>query len=226
MNLLAENPKGVLVSKNMKDTYGCEVGDTITYNDSFGNSTTGKILDFVEYWPGYRANTLRLKPDGTMENRENLLVVANIATVQSEFGIYPYEVWADLKDDADVSAVYDWIEKEGFRVKKFRDKAAVMDGVYNDPLLQGTNGVLTMGFIVTIILCAVGYLIYWIMSIRSREMLFGVFHVLLSMRYNNANTNVKTISLLPSHVGTYLHLVLRHISGLLATPVYRHQRQM
>ena len=174
LNLLAENPKGVLVSKNMKDTYGCEVGDTITYNDSFGNSTTGKILDFVEYWPGYRANTLQLKPDGTMENRENLLVVANIAAVQSEFGIYPYEVWADLKDDADVSAVYDWIEKEGFRVKKFRDKAAVMDGVYNDPLLQGTNGVLTMGFIVTIILCAVGYLIYWIMSIRSREMLFGV----------------------------------------------------
>ena len=79
-----------------------------------------------------------------------------------------------MKDDADVSAVYDGIEKEGFRVKKFRDKAAVMDGVYNDPLLQGTNGVLTMGFIVTIILCAVGYLIYWIMSIRSREMLFGV----------------------------------------------------
>ena len=33
---------------------------------------------------------------------------------------------------------------------------------------------LTMGFIVTIILCGVGYLIYWIMSIRSREMLFGV----------------------------------------------------
>ena len=31
-----------------------------------------------------------------------------------------------------------------------------------------------MGFLVTIILCAVGYLIYWIMSIRSREMLFGV----------------------------------------------------
>ena len=31
-----------------------------------------------------------------------------------------------------------------------------------------------MGFIVTIILCAVGYLIYWIMSIRSREMMFGV----------------------------------------------------
>lgn len=174
LNLLAENPKGVLVSKNMKDTYGCQIGDTITYNDSFGNSTTGKILEFVEYWPGYQASTLQLKPDGTMENRENLLVIANIAMVQSEFGVYPYEVWAKLQDGADVDAVYDWIDTEQLRVKKFRDKSAVMDSVYNDPLLQGTNGVLTMGFIVTIILCAVGYLIYWIMSIRSREMLFGV----------------------------------------------------
>ena len=59
-----------------------------------------------------------------------------------------------------------------------------------------------------------------------REMVFGVSHVLLSMRYNNAHIKVKTISLLPSHVGTYPHLVLRHISGLLAAPVYRHQRQM
>ena len=43
-----------------------------------------------------------------------------------------------------------------------------------DPLLQGTKGVMTMGCIVTIILSVIGYLIYWIMSIRSREMIFGV----------------------------------------------------
>ena len=49
-----------------------------------------------------------------------------------------------------------------------------MKAAVEDPLLQGTNGVLTMGFVVTILLCAVGYLIYWIMSIRSREMIFGV----------------------------------------------------
>ena len=40
--------------------------------------------------------------------------------------------------------------------------------------MQGTNGVLTMGFIVTILLCAIGYLIYWIMAIRERELMFGV----------------------------------------------------
>ena len=48
-----------------------------------------------------------------------------------------------------------------------------------------------MGFVVTIVLCAVGYLIYWVMSIRERELIFGVlratgfhkgeiFHMLLN----------------------------------------------
>lgn len=49
-----------------------------------------------------------------------------------------------------------------------------MEAVSKDPLLQGTNGVLTMSFIVMLVLCTAGYLIYWIMSIRAREMVFGV----------------------------------------------------
>ncbi|MDE6169106.1 MAG: ABC transporter permease, partial [Acetatifactor sp.] len=49
----------------------------------------------------------------------------------------------------------------------------------------------TMGFLVILLLCGVGYLIYWILSIRSREMIFGIlraggmhkgeiFHILIN----------------------------------------------
>ena len=50
--------------------------------------------------------------------------------------------------------------------------------IRNDTLFQGTNGILTMSFIVVLILCCVGFLIYWILSIRSRELLFGVFRAM------------------------------------------------
>ena len=115
-----------------------------------------------------------MKKDGTVEVTENLLVVANISHLQQKFGVTPYEVWVDLEDGAKTDGVYQWISDNDVHVKKFVDKQMELKKVTEDPLLQGTNGVLTMGFIVTIILCAVGYLIYWIMSIRSREMLFGV----------------------------------------------------
>lgn len=174
LNELALEPNGVLVSRNFQNTHGFKAGDSIDYKDADGNSATGKIIDFFDYWPGYQPTSVNLKPDGTAETTENLMIVANITTLQQRWGITPYEVWITLKDGVSSDGVYQWIADNDVRVKKFVDKSAELTKVVEDPLLQGTNGVLTMGFIVTIILCGVGYLIYWIMSIRSREMLFGV----------------------------------------------------
>ncbi len=174
LNELAIEAGGVLVSRNFQTTHGFKVGDSIEYRDSDGNTATGKIVDFFDYWPGYQPSTAYLKPDGTAETSENLMIVANISTLQRGWGVTPYEVWITLSDGASSDGIYQWIEDKGVRVKKFVDKGSELTKVVEDPLLQGTNGVLTMGFIVTIILCGVGYLIYWIMSIRSREMLFGV----------------------------------------------------
>jgi len=50
-------------------------------------------------------------------------------------------------------------------------------------VLQGTNGILTVGFMVVLLLCSVGFLIYWILSIQSRSLLFGIFRAMgMSMR--------------------------------------------
>ena len=57
---------------------------------------------------------------------------------------------------------------------KYVNRNDDLEMTMTDPLLQGTNGILTLGFVVTIVLCAVGYLIYWIMSIKERELIFGV----------------------------------------------------
>ena len=56
--------------------------------------------------------------------------------------------------------------------------AAKLVDMKNDALFQGTNGILTMSFIVILILCCTGFLIYWILSIRQRELLFGVFRAM------------------------------------------------
>ncbi|MCM1568214.1 MAG: ABC transporter permease [Roseburia sp.] len=174
LNELAREPEGLLVSRNFQTLHGFKEGDSLQYQNEKGKRATGKIVDFLDYWPGYEPSSVVLTTDGNVETMNNLLVVANIATVQRNFEVTPYEIWFSLKEGASSDGVYQWIEDNGIRVSKFTDKAVQLKKVVEDPLLQGTNGVLTMGFIVTIILCGVGYLIYWIMSIRSREMIFGV----------------------------------------------------
>ena len=174
LNELAVVQNGILVSENFRSKLGYEIGDSITYYNNKGMSATGKIVDFFDYWPGYAPTVTDLNPDGTAYTEDQYLLVAHYNLLQQKWGTQPYEVWISLKPDADTKVVYDWIDKNDVRLKKFVDRTSDVEDAIEDPLLQGTNGVLTMGFVVTILLCAVGYLIYWIMSIRSREMIFGV----------------------------------------------------
>lgn len=174
LNQLAMEPNGVLVSRNYEKILGLKVGDTITVYNQDDKYVTLRILEFFDYWPGYAPTTLALNPDGTVGRFENYQVVANIATLTQKWGVTPYEVWFTLKEGESSDSIYSWVDEKDLSISKYVDKSANVQKVVEDPLLQGTNGVLTMGFIVTIILCAVGYLIYWIMSIRSREMMFGV----------------------------------------------------
>ena len=174
LNELAVEKDGLLVSEAFRSRLGMKVGDTLTCYNSQGLSTTGKIVDFFEYWPGYTPTATVVNPDGTVSVGDNYLVVTHYDRLRQLWGVAPYEIWLQLKEGYDSQDVIAWIQDNDVHVRKFTDKAADVQNAVEDPLLQGTNGVLTMGFIVTILLCGVGYLIYWIMSIRSREMIFGV----------------------------------------------------
>lgn len=174
LNELAVASGGILVSENFQSKMGYKIGDTITYKSGAGKTATGMIVDFFSYWPGYAPTETGVNPDGTVFNNDNYLVVGHYAQLRQNWGVTPYEVWIGVKEGCDSRDVYNWIEGNNVRLKKYVDRTTDLKNTVEDPLLQGTNGVLTMGFIVTILLCAVGYLIYWIMSIRSREMIFGV----------------------------------------------------
>ncbi len=174
LNALAVAPKGILVSRNFETKLEYKIGDTITYYNNKGKSETGKIVDFFDYWPGYEPVTTSLNADGSVNTQDNYCLITHYQLLKQKWGATPYEVWITLKDGAEADDIAAWIDKYDVHISKYEDKGQAMEDVIEDPLLQGTNGILTMSFIVTLILCAAGYLIYWIMSIRSREMIFGV----------------------------------------------------
>ncbi len=174
LNDMARLETGILVSENFHSIMGYEIGDKITYSYSKGKSSPGEIVGFVSYWPGFQPQTMIQNADGTTDIQENYLIVANYSVLREYWGITPYEVWIQLKEDADLNEIDLWAQQHDVKLKKYIVRDKDLEEVMQDPLLQGTNGVLTMEFIVTILLCAVGYLIYWIMSVKSRELMFGV----------------------------------------------------
>jgi putative ABC transport system permease protein len=176
LNAISQNPTAVLVSSNMRDNLGYKLGDTITYSSKDHFTARGVIYGFVDYWPTYSPKILSVGDDGLIKETENYLIVANFSYVQSQWGLTPYQVWIDAKNSTDF--IYDFASDTGTAFTVFRDTSADIISLKNDPIFQGTNGILTVGFVVVLIVCTVGFLIYWILSIRSRELLFGIFRAM------------------------------------------------
>ncbi|HAP21934.1 MAG TPA: ABC transporter permease, partial [Lachnospiraceae bacterium] len=83
-----------------------------------------------------------------------------------------------IKTNGNSQFIYDYAKENHISYTTFEDVESKLVDVKNDALFQGTNGILTMSFIVILILCCTGFLIYWILSIRQRELLFGVFRAM------------------------------------------------
>lgn len=176
LNAMAKKTDAVLLSMNYHKNYGIELGDRISFTNDEDVETEGIVYGFVDYFPGYVEETHSLNKENTLVTTENYLIVANLAQIQQAYGLRPYQVW--LKTDGSSQFIYDYAKENNISYTTFEDVSAKMVEVKNDALFQGTNGILTMSFIVILILCCTGFLIYWILSIRQRELLFGVFRAM------------------------------------------------
>lgn len=177
LNAMAKDTGAVLLSSNYHTKYGVELGDKISYkSDDSEQTIEGTVYGFVDYFPGYVRESHELSETNSLVTTENFLVIANLSIVQQIFGVKPYEVW--IRTDGSSQFIYDYAKKNNIEYVEFEDVASRLVDVKNDALFQGTNGILTMSFIVILILCCTGFLIYWILSIRQRELLFGVFRAM------------------------------------------------
>ncbi len=174
LNLISQNPKAILISKNLSEDFGVDVGSTIHYarknmmKQDIG-STEAIVYGILDYFPTY---------DGS---NKNYLIVANYSQVINSFDMKPYEIWFKTKGDS--TYIHNFIEQNQIPVEKFVDESRDIIEIKNDPIFQATNGLLTISFIMILVLCIIGFLIYWILTIHSRELVYGIFRAMgVSMR--------------------------------------------
>ena len=174
MNVMMSMPNGVILSANLKEELDLNVGDSIIYTVNSRDNSDGVIIAFVDYWPGYQPKTIG--PNGSLT--EQYLLVASLDYILTNTAMQPYEVWLHREPQALDSDIYTSIEDKRINLVSIRSSNQEITGAKNDPQLQGTNGALTLGFIVSMLVCAVGFLIYWIMSVQGRVLQFGIFRAM------------------------------------------------
>jgi len=182
LNALGREVDGVILSKNLADKLGVAVGDKVdckrygelgdVKNEERGNIRC-KVVAIVENWPGFT----RFDYSEGVE-QEQYLAVFNYTTLVQRFHIFPYEVWIKLANGVDYTEGYKYIEDGEVPLEYMRaideDKAKLQ----TDCILQITNGLFTLSFIIAVILCSIGFLIYWIASISQRQLLFGIYRAM------------------------------------------------
>lgn len=187
LNALAENPEGVIISKNLAEKLGVKVGDNIKYARNYPiepmettkmKTLNGTVCAIVDCFPGYEKYDYEKGEDGKTAEKENYLIVANYATVVSEFGMTPYQIWMDLSDKGTDDMVQNYLEDKGVVCEEWTSLKEQIMQSRNSAMVQVTNGMFTLSFIISLIICSVGFLIYWIMSIKKRELLFGIYRAM------------------------------------------------
>ncbi|MCL2197691.1 MAG: ABC transporter permease [Defluviitaleaceae bacterium] len=153
------------------------------------------IIGFLERFPTFEPFTQTTLADDNTIIQDNHLVVGNLGFFHHQWGVWPYDVW--LRTNTETNQFFhDFMQENGLRpvtqeamrnahLRGLRHPYVAINDVSNavvqtrlDPLIQGTNGVLTVNFIATLLICFSGFLIYWLLSIRERVLQFGIFRAM------------------------------------------------
>ena len=170
LNLIADHPTGILLSADVRDR-GVRLGDLVRLTWKRQLPIQALVLGFVDYWPSF-------DPNAAGRGRSPTFAVANFDYVFAKMATEPYELWMDLEPGAQSGPLYAAVEEQELRVLEIRDTAQITIEAKNDPLLQGTNGVLTFGFLTAVLVSVTGYVLFLVFALRERTLQFGLLRAL------------------------------------------------
>lgn len=187
LNALAEEPDGVIISSNLAQEMKLAEGDLLSYtrnqpvpaaeSEQMG-TVTAKVCAIVDCFPGYQKYGYSRDENGQVTQQEKYLIVCNYAEVVNDFSLTPYQIWMRLANGHTAQEVMDYLSTQGIQTTSVTNTEELIRENRNSAVVQVTNGMFTAGFLVTLFICSAGYLIYWIMEIKRRELLYGIYRAM------------------------------------------------
>ena len=204
-NALTNYSTGVLISDQLAENAGIEIGDDISVKWSGNDSLTATVIAIVDWWPGINPGEF---------------CVLNYNYVYNSTALEPYYVWLKLADGASSEELYRDISEKRLPIQSLTDSAQLLIREKNQPTLQGMNGGLTLGFIITMIMAIVGFLIYWILSIKGRTLQFGILRA-MGMTMREIITMLGYEQILVSGVSIAMAFIIGGITSDIFVPVFQ-----
>lgn len=222
LNAIAESADGLIISSNLAEDMKVKVGDRLKVirHDIDANKTeTGSlnlvVRGIVDAWPGYERYTYRKDENGSMILRENYLAVMNYATADSGYSLSTYDIWGRLPSGSTAEDFRNEIEKRGIKLQSLEILSDKISEMQDSAMIQITNGLFSVSFLMSIIICIIGFLIYWITSVRRRALQFGI-HRAMGLRMGE----VVKMLVMEHFFSSFLAVAAGVGAGILAASLY------
>lgn len=168
MNKLADSPQSALISATFAERQSLRVGDRfiLTMND------LGTRVDI----PFTVAGTLKYFP--TLYSEGTPFVIGNLDySFEQQSGQYPYEVWLKLAPGTSLETIRAAAQSYGLRVMPATPQALLTLDLMR-PERQGLFGLLSVGFLATMLVTVIGFLSYTLLSFQRRMVEMGVLRAI------------------------------------------------
>ncbi len=214
INALSECTNGIIVSTSYQEKTGVQLGDVVEVKWSSNDWFEAVVVAVVDYWPTFNP----LDKNSSGEYQDFVIMNYNYVTIQTS--LEPYEVWMKLSDDAVIADLYQSVEDAGITLTRLDVASQLITSSKTDAILQGVNGALTLGFITIMAMCFIGFLIYWILSIRERTLQFGILRA-MGMSFREIASMLIYEQILVSGVSIFLAIIIGGITSDLFVPLFQ-----
>ncbi|MCR2806068.1 ABC transporter permease [Paenibacillus soyae] len=220
LNLMASETDAVLISRTVAEQKEVKAGDTIWIGWEGVSQQPFRVFGIIDYFPTFNP----LPPEGLIdlndESRAPMLIVGHLSRIQLQLALEPYQVWLKLKPDATVAEFYQGIEDSELSVQSIVNTRDDLVMAKNDPFLLALNGILTLGFVISLLVSFIGFLLYWVLSLRGRTLQNGILRAIgLSVKHLIAMLAVE--QLLTSGVAVLLGIVVGNVASMLYVPNFQ-----
>lgn len=165
LNLLTKYPTGCFITSNAASEYSLKAGDKITISYDRTSACELTIMGVINCWPGYISS----------ESSDEGMVVANIDYINNNLNLKPYDMWIKLKDGCSADTIKKALKEKNLYAAVNTDMSSDLKQSLTNPLRLAINSTMTLGFLISVLICIIGFVIFWMIFINSRILQFGIF---------------------------------------------------
>ncbi len=164
LNLLGTYEQSVIIPTSFAEKHHIKEGDIISISIQ-QQQVEFVVVATVPYWPSQYPDQMPF-------------FIANLDYIYDQAPVTPYEVWLKMKEGAKVTPLMEELAKKQIPIVSVKDVRNELIVQMKHPARGGVFGILSLGFLVSVFVSLIGYILYWFFNLSSRVVQFGVLRAM------------------------------------------------